>query len=64
MNKIINNSQPLPICEGCPFNFIRVMCDSVQGTPDVLEKEYRLECTHISACERALQKAQESHDSN
>lgn len=64
MNEIKNESQRLPICEGCPYHFIRVICDEVTGYPDDLEKKYHLECTHVSACERALQKAQVSHDSN
>lgn len=64
MNKIKNDSQRLLICEGCPYHFIRVICDGLRTDPEGIEKDYHLECTHVSACERALRKAQESYDSD
>lgn len=53
MNTIINDSQHLPICEGCPYHWIRVVCDHIETKDGYTEKDFRLLCAHREECERA-----------
>ena len=56
MNTVVNDSQPLDICEGCPYHFLVPIRKSVKGFEDYTFKDYSLVCKHAEMCKRAYRK--------
>lgn len=62
MNSIKDISQELPICNNCPFYFVRVIKENAERWIDLdtgeecHEADYKLVCSHADACKRAYGK--------
>lgn len=53
--------ESMKICDGCPYMWVRVQCTGMSGDENHVDREFKLVCTHIDACKRAVDKTAE-HD--
>ena len=56
MADIINDTERLPICKGCPHFWGKTVCDQMIGNEYYVNKTLRVFCVHIDSCTRAFRK--------
>lgn len=59
MAKLIDDTERMKICEGCPLFWGKTVCDQIIGNEYYANKTLRVFCVHNDACNRAFKRGRQ-----